>query len=61
MYVISTIVAIKRKYILKECFTTFYVLNFDIIYKTDSVERYDKDGKEPEAVRWSGAAVKFTA
>lgn len=51
MYVISTIVAIKRRYILKECFTTFYVLNFNIIYNIDSVERYYKDGKEPEAVR----------
>lgn len=51
MYVIPTIVAIKRRHILKECFTTFYSLNSNIIHKIDSVERYCKDGKEPEAVR----------
>lgn len=51
MYVISTVVAIKGRYILKECFTTFYVLNFNIIYTIDSEERYYKDGKEPGAVR----------
>lgn len=43
MYVISTIVAIKRRYILKEYLKTFYVDN------VDSVERYYKDGEEPEA------------